>query len=505
MEQKVNLDAFLYGVKTVAVRCLQWGDTGKGKIVDILAPWADVGVRCTGANNAGHTFYVNGKKIVLHLVPSSIAEDSRGKVSIIGPGTAVYPKFLIDELRFLDSQGLSYDNLKISLRAKLILPTHIVEDRVKEISLGNGKIGTTGKGVGPVYSDHVSRIGLVVNDLLNKELFAIKLKKHLEIKKALLKGFAVKDIYSIMQSDDLGGGSFFDKYQIFNFESIFNEYMLMADKLKSMIFDTDKYLKEIVGEKKILLEGAQGMLLSNDYGTYPFVTSSDPSLEGMAKGAGINCSDIDLDLGIIKGFMQTRVGNGPFPTELGGFFSEDYCAKKTRDNELKEYPDAFVNDSSEFIQGVALRRKGQEFGATTGRLRRVGWLDLPLLKYCLRHGSDKTKLILTKLDVLDECKEIKICTGYKYTGPDFNYGSQLIIENGFIREAIMDSDFLKFCEPIYEVFPGWEKDTTLIREFNNLPENLRNILNFILLRIGKDQSDVKIISVGPEREQTIFM
>jgi len=489
-------------ITTVAITCLQWGDTGKGKFVDLFARWAKIIARGTGGDNAGHSIWSNGVGHVFHLIPSGILYDSEGKINIIGTGTVVYPKTLCHELALLRKDGLSYNNLMLSLNAKLILPTHIVLDNVQECLAGNsGKIGTTGKGIGPAYADHVARFGLVVNDLLNTDVFATKLKRHLAHKRAILANCDSEILKVALNKPHLENGLYYDSKVIFRIDAIFEKYMAYGKELAPLIRETDFFLQSQVGRKKILLEGAQGVLLSPKYGSYPFVTSSDCSVHGLAEGVGLTRSQVDLSLGIVKGFYMTRVGDGPFPTEMGGERSDKWCngGEGSRELESSRYGDAGINDKDEFLQGVALRRIGQEFGATTGRPRRTGWLDLPLLKHSLRiSGPD---VILTKLDVLNGLEEIKVCTAYKYCGPDFRYGEEKIRSGGILKEAIPVSEVLQYCQPVYEKHAGWPGELRGISSFDGLPSELKKILKSVVEKTGLNP---RIISIGQDREETIF-
>jgi adenylosuccinate synthase len=502
---KDDVKRLLGSSQVVVVRCLQWGDTGKGKIVDLLSSWADIIVRGTGGDNAGHTIERGGKKKIFHLIPSGILGDKKGKITIIGPGTVVYPKSLYDEMLNLSKVELSFDHLRISKDAKLILPTHIFEDRAKELKSADGKIGTTGKGIGPAYTDHYGRIGLTMNDLLNEEVFRKKLKRHLSHKEHLLK-YPADKAKEIMCCDHLMGGVFYDSDKLFNFEQIVYQYVhIFGTILKRYIVDTNKIIQKALKEKKnILVEGAQGDLLSVDYGTYPFVTSSDSSIEGLVKGAGLRTEDVDLDLGIIKGFMETRVGSGPFPTEMGGENSAKFCSSHTKKMEKKLYPDVSVNDEDEFKVGVALRRKAQEYGATTGRLRRIGYFDLPLLMHSMQRASSNTKLVLTKLDVLSGMKTIKICTHYIYQGDKYFDGEKEYVKGSAVIVPPMDYYFLSLCEPVYQKFPGWTEDIKRVKTYKDLPKELKDILEFIL-ESTEMEHDPAIISVGPDREETIVL
>lgn len=500
-KQLIERRKLLKGVNTLAIVCDQWGDTGKGKFVDFFADWADVIARGTGGANAGHTISLNGKEHVFHLVPSGILHDSKGKVNIIGTGTVIDPKVVCDELKILSKEGLTHKNLRISQNAKLVLPQHLVMDQVKEID-ASGKIGTTGRGIGPAYVDHYDRIGLVMNDLLNPDSFINKLQRNLRDKIRLLKTFDPKVISDIMHSSRLSNGRFWDSETIFNAEAIMECYLAYSKILGELIRDTDEFLQKSVGKKKILLEGAQGNLLSIDYGTYPFVTSSDCSIRGLTKGVGLKETDVDLTLGIVKAFYMTRVGEGPFLTELGGNESAMWCGSRraNKETELSEYGKLDVNQDDPFMSGVAIRMAGNEYGATTGRPRRTGWLDLPLLRYSMKISGPNT--ILTKLDVLDQCKQIRICHAYRYFGKDYKIGNCTIRDSQVLKTAIMDDEIIRHCMPLYTDFPGWETPIHEIDSLAKLPANLKRILRFVEKKTGMN---TRIISVGKDREQTIVV
>ncbi|MGE5426102.1 MAG: adenylosuccinate synthetase [Bacillota bacterium] len=492
--------------KTIAITCRQWGDTGKGKFVDLFADWADIIARGVGGDNAGHTICAGEKTLIMHLIPSGIFNDSKGKHNVIGSGVAFNPRSFLKEIETLDLAHLSHNRLSVAYNAKLILPTHGLLDKLREAVANGGKIGSTGKGIGPVYADHADRQGLTVNDLLNRDFFQKKIIRHLEYKTRILRAFDSELINQIAAKDfELNR---FLKNGKFDAEAITEAYMEYGRLIGRYVADTDDLLRTAVGNLNILLEGAQGDLLSVDYGTYPYVTSSDCTAGGLARGVGLNESQIDLSLGIIKGFYMTRVGCGPFPTERGGKKSDEWCngghANKAKEDML--YAGASVGDEDEFIAGIALRQAGGEYGATTGRLRRVGWLDLPLLRYVRKFNSED--IILTKLDVLSTCEEIKICHHYIYHGPDFAYAGEKIHDGDKIREgdelyeAIPDALVLEACEPVYEVFPGWKEDIRGCRNFDSLPQNLKKILEYVVC-----ETDIRprILSVGPRPEETIFI
>jgi len=423
--------------KTVVVVGAQWGDEGKGKIVDILAEYADIIVRYQGGNNAGHTVLVNKEKVILHLIPSGILHP--GKKCVIGNGVVVDPAILLEEIEGLSALKLfRHEDLLISKDAHLIMPYHKKLDTAKERLRGTHKIGTTGRGIGPAYEDKVARCGIKCADLLDEEAFRNKLKINLHEKNHYLttilhdKGYEVHDIY--------------------------HEYMNYAQRINRYITDTSVFIDDAIKKgKSVLFEGAQGTLLDIDHGTYPYVTSSNTVSGEAATGSGVGPSKIKMVLGVTKAYT-TRVGEGPFPTEL----------------EEKEE--------------ARLREMGGEYGATTGRPRRCGWLDAVTLKYSARvNGLDG--LVLTKLDVLDSLAEIKICTGYEYKG-------------AVIRDFPTEPHILDKCEPIYETMKGWGKTTRGVKDFKNLPENAKLYIKRIEEMAGVG---VIIISVGAERKEAIML
>ena len=492
--------------KTISVTCLQFGDTGKGKMVDLFANWADIIARGTGGDNAGHTVVCNGKSRVFHLLPSGIIHDAKNKYNVIGSGTVLYPKTLVDEINFLHAEGLTTKNLRIALNAKLIMPHHIVLDRLQEMKAGRSKIGTTGKGIGPAYTDFVARRGLIVNDLLNPEIFRVKLEQSVKQANLLLRDFDREAIKEVLFQDYLDDGFYYHQPTaetdscFFELDHIVAKYWQYGQVLVPYITDTDTFLRRKVGKRNILLEGAQGSLLDVDYGTYPYVTSSNCTPAALAKGVGLKESDIDISFGIIKGFYMTRVGKGPLPTELGGEVSENWCNGDGSREKEEIMESLSFNERDEFKQGISIRRYGQEYGATTGRPRRVAWLDLPLLRVALETGAEN--IILTKLDVLTGVEKIKICDAYRYEGPDYYYGKKRLKKGVILRKAIMVPDVLKHCVPLYHEFSGWKEDLRDVEDFYHLPGNLITILSFIFHKVN---ALPWIISVGPDRKDTIFL
>ncbi|GFR35129.1 adenylosuccinate synthase [Thermobrachium celere] len=416
----------------------QWGDEGKGKITDFLAEGADVVVRYQGGNNAGHTVEVLDKKYKLHLIPSGILYDT--KLCVIGNGVVIDPKAFFDELSYLEKEGVkvSEDKLIVSDRAHIIMPYHKLIDRLSEQMRGNKDIGTTGKGIGPCYTDKHERTGIRVCDLLNKET----LKEKLEINIAA-KNRIIKEVY---------GG------EELNFDEVYKEYVEYGERLRPFVKDTSVVLYDAIKSgKKVLFEGAQGTLLDIDYGTYPYVTSSHPISGGVCVGAGIGPTMITNAIGVCKAYT-TRVGKGPFPTEL---FDE---------------------------MGDYIREKGFEYGTTTGRARRCGWLDLVILKYAVRI-SGLTSLAITKLDTLAGIEKIKVCVGYELDGKVIDY----------FPASLED---LERCKPIYKEFEGWDNSVEGAKTFDDLHENAKKYLRFIEEYTG---TRVSIVSVGPNRSQTMVI
>jgi adenylosuccinate synthase len=499
---KINADirALLNGVKTAAVIGGQFGDEGKGKFGDAFAEWADVIARGTGGANAGHTITLNEKEYIFHLIPSGILHDKDGKKNIIGSGTAFDPGVVCEELELLREEGVSYNNLRFSMNAHLVLPQHLVMDRTLEQC--EGKIGTTGRGIGPVYQDHYARMGLRLNDLLNKDEFARKLTHNLRDKRRFLKTMDPETVKAVMHHPHLRNGRFWNAAGIFDEDAIVETYMAYAQEIKVMICDTDDLLRQELRTANILLEGAQATMLSVDYGTYPHVTASDCTVRGLAKGVGLPERAVDLALSVVKAFYMTRVGEGPFPTEMGGEESAVWCGTKgvNKKTELERFGQLTVNYPNHFLQGIGIRMAGNEYGATTGRPRRTGWLDLPMLRYSLQHSGPD--VILTKLDVLDQCEEIKICTEYVYDGPGYQLGAEVVRNGDCFSVAVPHSHMMKHSKPIFETYPGWLRPIGHIRSYIDLPEKLRTIIEGVAQAAGFKP---RIISVGRNREQTIVV
>lgn len=494
-----KIRVFLKGVRVVAVVCSQWGDSGKGKVIDVLAEWAEINARGTGGDNAGHTIVINGQTYVVHLIPSGILRP--GVINVIGSGVVVNPRVLLEEIALLTGQGVSVAGLRLAHNAKLLLPHHIMLDLARESC--PGKIGTTGRGIGPAYEDHCGRRGLTITDMLNPDVFVSKLRHSLEAARRILGSYDLEVLKAIAQIPRLSSGAFWDEKNFLNLDAVVEAYQGFGQELKGVITDTDTLMRQSLGQKNILLEGAQGTLLSVDYGSYPFVTSSDASVHGLAKGVGLNAAAVDLTLNVVKAFYMTRVGEGPFPTELGGQRSAEWCANGSRDKERQTYPALDWGDCTDDFQlGVKVRQQGGEYGATTGRPRRTGWLDLPLLRYSSavagRHGQH---VVLTKLDVLTDCSLIKICTNYRYVGPPYHLGQRLLTTGMRLSAAIPDTTVLAHCQPVYQDFPGWTADISHATSRAELPERLKTLIAFVEQKTGVTAD---ALSVGPDREQFII-
>lgn len=420
-------------MSSVVVVGSQWGDEGKGKITDFLSQNAEVIARYQGGDNAGHTIAFDGKTYKLRLIPSGIFYSD--KISVIGNGVVLNPKSLVTELKYLHDNGVSTDNLRISNRAHVILPYHIVLDGLQEAAKKDNKIGTTNKGIGPAYMDKAARVGIRVADLLEKDTFEEKLRTNLEEKNRLF-----EKMYG---------------HEPLKFEDIFEEYYEYGQVLKDYVTDTSVILNDALDSgKRVLFEGAQGVMLDIDQGTYPFVTSSNPVAGGVTIGSGVGPAKIDKVVGACKAYTS-RVGDGPFPTELH--------------DEISDH----------------IREVGHEYGTVTKRPRRIGWFDSVVMRHSKR-VSGLTNLCLNCVDVLTGLDEIKICTAYELNGEKiYHYPASL-------KE-------LSACKPVYETLPGWKEDITNCKTLEDLPENARNYIHRIQDLVGVK---VSTFSVGPDREQT---
>ena len=421
---------------TAMVIGAQWGDEGKGKIVDYLAAKADVVVRSQGGNNAGHTVVTGGKAYPLRLMPSGIMYP--GTICIVGTGVVVDPKSFLEEMEKLEAQGINAKHLQISTRAQVVFPYHIRLDEAEEMRKGSRKLGTTKNGIGPCYADKINRIGIRMCDLMDKEVFAEKLKYNVEQKNMLL-----EKLYGM---------------EGFDYEQMLIDYLGYAEKLRPYVKDTNYTVQTLVREgKNVLFEGAQASMLDCDNGTYPFVTSSHPTAGGACIGAGIGPHMMQNIFGVVKAY-STRVGEGPFPTEQ-------------------------VNEIGDRIRDIA-----HEFGTVTGRPRRVGWLDARAVRYAAALNSFDY-LAITRLDILDELEEIKVCVGYGYEGKP-------------VKEYPADLKFLSKVTPVYKTYKGWKEKISAIRDYDRLPALCKEYLSDISKEIGVP---IGIVSVGPSREETIVV
>lgn len=489
-------------VRVVSVVCNQWGDTGKGKISDLIASdWADVIARGTGGNNAGHTVIVNGREHILHLIPAGIINDSRGKVNILGNGMVIDLRALCCEMDELEAQEVSYNNLMISKDANVVMPYHVIADQGSQ-SQKDGGIGTTGRGIGPAYADKIARRGISLEDFFDKDKLQRKIEKASQDWK--------------YHNQEIGS------------DEIIESLMPFAERIRPLVRDTVSEMHQFMRNgKRILLEGAQGLLLSIEHGTYPYVTSSDCSLNGLASGVGLSAGMVDLPLGVVKFPFMTRVGGGAFPTELGGNQSEEYCAKglehdifyevkeylgmdidlenvrilqsEKRTGELLDYRRRvngyikshkddvvrLMNSTDQFAQGVGIRLSAGEYGATTARPRRIGWTDAVAAKYAV--GINGSLIILTKVDSISGSNEFGICYGYENA-------------TGVYRDFNREDGFLKSVKPVNASYSG-HGDIRDIQSYDALPKGVVNsVSDFEKFTGGR----VVAISNGAERDQLIL-
>ena len=423
-------------MSSVVIVGSQWGDEGKGKMTDYLSQDADVVVRSQGGNNAGHTIAFDGKKFALRLVPSGIF--GKDKLAVIGNGVVINPPALLKELHYLQDNGIDISGLRISSRSHVTFPYHILLDKCQEKAKGDHKVGTTKNGIGPTYMDKVSRVGIRMCDLLEKDTFETKLRRNLAEKNELF-----TKLYHV---DPI------------NFDDIFESYYEYGQELKKYVTDTSRIVNDALDNgQRVLFEGAQGVMLDVDQGTYPYVTASNPIAGGVCTGVGVGPNKINTVVGICKAY-STRVGAGPFPTELT--------------DEI----------------GDRIRETGHEYGTVTGRPRRVGWFDSVAMRHA-RRVSGISCLSLNLLDVLTGLKTVKICKAYKLDGKEIDYYPASLKE-------------LDRCEPVYEELPGWDEDITGVKKFENLPVNAQNYLKRV-----SELSEVPLatVSVGADRIQTIIV
>ena len=421
-------------MKTLAIEGMQWGDEGKGKVTDFCASHADIVVRSQGGNNAGHSIEHHGVRYALRLLPSGILNPDT--VNVIADGVVINPKAMLEELRILSEKGISSYQLLISKRATLLMPYHIEIDKAREEALGDKKIGTTKNGIGPCYEDRASRLSLRVGDLLDIESLQERVESILPLKNLELKAYGGKE---------------------FSVEEIMAMLLEVREALLPHIIDTTAYLQKALKDgKKILFEGAQGAMLCMTYGTFPFVTSSSPLATAIPNNTGLPLTAVEDVLGIMKAYT-TRVGAGPFPTEIDGPLAD------------------------------SIREKGHEFGTVTHRPRRVGWLDLPQLKYVIEISGIK-RVALMLLDVLSAVDELKLCTGYFIDGKEIDYMPSTVAE-------------LEKVEPQFITMPSWKEDISSIRNYDELPLNCRRYLETIEEKLGVK---IAMVSVGPDKEATIL-
>ena len=424
-------------MSSLAVVGTQWGDEGKGKIIDLLSGEADIIARYQGGDNAGHTVRVGKEEFVFHLIPSGILHP--GKICLLGNGVVIDLKALLGEMDYLKSKGVEFnDNFLIAENAHLTMPYHKILDKIIDERRGKGRLGTTGRGIGTAYIDKTARVGIRMIDLLDEDTFREKLEINLEEKNYLLEKFY--------------------NHKKVELESILEEYLSYGRRVKDYVSNISLFLEGALNEGRgVLFEGAQGTLLDIDFGTYPYVTSSNPIAGAVATGLGIGPTRIDKVMGVAKAYA-TRVGEGPFPTQFLLKFEE------------------------------GMRIRGREYGATTGRPRRCGWFDAVVVRHAVRvNGLDS--LAITKLDVLDKLEKIKICVGYKYK-------SEVLKEFPALLKVVRQ------CQPVYEEMEGWKEDTSQVRDYNKLPRRAKEYLRRI---IELAKTDISLISVGPERKQTIIL
>lgn len=409
-----------------------YGDEGKGKIIDYISGNADIALRATGGNNAGHTIKVDNKKFAFHLIPSGILND--GTIAVIGNGVVIDPKVLLEEINNLKENGIDTSNLRISTKSHIIFPYHIAMDKLLEETRGENKIGTTNRGIGPCYQDKFERCGIRVEDLY-KEDFYEKLKYNVDYKNKILKLYG---------------------YEEFNVDDIYKTYIEYAKEMEEYVYDTTKLIHEALeNDKKIVCEGAQATLLDIDFGSYPFVTSSNPTIGGIISGSGIGANNIGEVIGVLKAY-SSRVGEGPYITE--------------ENNEI----------------GDMIRELGHEYGTTTKRPRRCGWLDLPALRYaCQINGI--TSLAVNHLDTIGKMEEINLCVGYKYKG-------------AIIKDFTTNEDIVNDLIPVYKTFKGNFGDISNIKDYNDLPDNAKEYIETIE---NETKVKVKYLGVGPGRNQMI--
>ncbi len=463
--------------KACAVVGIQWGDEGKGKFVDLLARSADVVVRATGGNNAGHTIVADGRKFVTHLIPSGILYPE--VYNVIGHGTVIDPQILCQEMDDFAKEGVALDHLLVSDSAHVIMRYHRDMDTLEEVLLRtySQKIGTTKRGIGPAYADKAYRIGVLVQDLARKDVLKDKIGQALQRVNALFNSFGITkekylDLFAPMYNKQHGETDFsYYNDDGYNLEKLVVMYSGFGSRIAPFVTDTIHFLDLALGtDKKVLLEGAQGVLLDPDVGTYPYCTSSNPGVGGLLNGGGINYKDLSRVIGVVKAYM-TRVGTGPYPTKL---------------------------DHTQGIGKLMLERGG-EFGATTGRPRPCGWFDAVATRYALKMTT--SDVAITKLDVLDTLPEIKICIAYKYTGGETIYNSKTLQTGDMLFHFPTDKYVQMRCVPgRFVTLPGWQRPIRGIKKFEHLPKEARD---YVRLMCAFIEANPLFISTGPGREETI--
>lgn len=500
----MSLDKLLDNVSILAVICNQFGDSGKGKFVDYFSSiWANVVARGTGGNNAGHTIIVNGKEKVFHLLPVGVAYDSQGVISVLGNGMVIDIKVLSEELDALDNERATYNNLRISEDAAVIMPWHIAIDKAKNQSQKDGGIGSTGRGIGPAYTDKIARTAAVkIRDLFDKDALVRKIKEAQEVYNP--QRFTVEDVVSRISRKDLKDRKSLIKRIESEFppevridpDEVVGEFDKYSSRIKPFVRDTVTEMHQFVREgKNILLEGAQGLLLSIEHGVDPYVTSSDCSLNGTASGVGLPANAVDLSIGLVKFPFMTRVGGGPFPTEFGGLRSEQHCSQgHTKKDELEMFGIKYemqdgkirynprdekilqmMNSQDPLIKGIGIRLAAGEYGATTGRPRRVGCTDAVAAKYAV--GINGPVLALTKVDCMSGADSFDICYGY---------------QDGLKKDLPFkrDNAYLRRVTPQYKTYEGYDGINSA-----GLIEAIEDFERFTSGRVA-------VISIGPEKEQT---
>ncbi|MFH1316420.1 MAG: adenylosuccinate synthetase [Candidatus Woesearchaeota archaeon] len=493
--------------QVVAFFGLQWGDEGKGRYVDLLVDEFDLFVRANGGNNAGHSF----RDMIAHLVPTGVFS---GKPGVIGPGVVVDPLSLVSELEELKKRNIPWDQLYVSGDAAVVTPDRIFLDHMMEFLLGKDKIGTTGRGIGPTYGSYVERYAVRMNDLVNKDFFAENMRRNLGfVKRHFIEPYMADDdvkaeFHKIMHGKRMSDGIFYSETDFFDLDAIIDRYMSAAFVFSENIRDTRLILDQAYTEgQRIVLEAGQGMLLSFVHGSYPDVTSSSMDPGWLACGAGIPAGSIDKSYGIFRMPVMNRVGSGPFPTEFGGERSREYCDDHSHSKELemKTYPDpvAMINGDDELMKGIGYRIISNNYGATTKRPRRTGWLDLVALKHAIRVSINRKKdaILATHIDDCDQADQVNVCTEYGYFGPERTYNGRTLKDGDIIKDFPTDARVLACCKPFYCPLKGWKESTRGLRKSSDVPENLIVLSDRLESSTG---ARIEAISVGPEPDELVY-